>query len=95
METATLLLLKVQKKLKKIKRHITHLEYKVSILSVKSLNNLLDVSEDEIKKELKEIEHEIEISENLYYATKFEYDVIRITIVAMTAMIAYIIMMYI
>ena len=95
METAIPLLLKVKKKLKKIERHITHLEYKMSILSVKSLNNLLDVSEKEIREELEQLQHEIEISENLYYATKFEYDVIRITIIAMTAMIAYIIMMYI
>ena len=84
----------VKKKLRKIERRIAHLEYRMSILSVKSLNNLLDVSDEEIQKEIREIQHEIEISENLYNALMFEFNCIRYTLVGVLGMLIYVFISY-
>lgn len=59
----------------------------MSIISRKSLNNLLEVSEEEAQKELEKLQHEIDVSENLYQANKFEFNCIRYTMVATIAMI--------
>ncbi len=85
METAMLLL--VKKQLRELERHIAHLKYRMSIISRKSLNNLLEVSEEEAQQELEKLQHEIDVSENLYQANKFEFNVIRYTMVAVIAMI--------
>ena len=92
METAILLL--VKKKLRKLERHIAHLKYRMSIISEKSLNNLLDVSKEEAQKELEKLQNELNDSENQYHSDKFQFNCIRYTMVAVIAMMFYILITY-
>ena len=92
METAILLL--VKKKLRKLERHIAHLKYRMSIISEKSLNNLLDVSEEEAQEQLQKLQHEIDVSENLYLGMKFEFNCARYTMIAVIATMFYILITY-
>ena len=60
----------MKKKLNQLERHITHLKYRMSIISSKSLNNLLQMDEQEIEKELKQLKKEVDDAERLYIALK-------------------------
>ena len=63
----------------------------MSIISEKSLNNLLDVSEEEAQEQLQKLQNELNDSENQYHSDKFEFNCIRYTMVAVIAMMFYII----
>jgi archaellum component FlaC len=85
----------MKKKLKKLKRYISHLEYKMAVLSSKSLNNLLQRSDEDIDEEIKEIKKEINQSERLYNALKFEFNCIKYTMIGVIGMIIYLLIMHI
>ena len=61
----------------------------MSIISEKSLNNLLDVSEEEAQEQLQKLQNELDISENQYHSDKFEFNCIRYTMLAVIAMMFY------
>ena len=63
----------------------------MSIISEKSLNNLLDVSEEEAQEQLQKLQNELNDSENQYHSDKFEFNCMRYTMVAVIAMMFYII----
>ena len=87
META--ILLPVKKQLRELERHIAHLKYRMSIISEKSLNNLLEISKEEAQEELQKLQHELDCSENLYQDKKTQFNIIRYTMVATIAMMFY------
>lgn len=62
----------------------------MSIISEKSLNNLLDVSEEEAQEQLQKLQNELNDSENQYHSDKFEFNCIRYTMLAVIAMMFYI-----
>ena len=59
----------------------------MSIISEKSLNNLLDVSEEEAQEQLQKLQNELNDSENQYHSDKFQFNCMRYTMVATIAMI--------
>ena len=63
----------------------------MSIISEKSLNNLLDVSEEEAQEQLQKLQNELNDSENQYHSDKFQFNCMRYTMVAVIAMMFYII----